>query len=79
MRHLLTGSEAAGVKVKRRWRCPNCGALYYIRPKTMDEWAIIESIQVAGFALRCCSRCAYVMAIKPREESTTPEGDAKQI
>ena len=56
------------MRIKRRWICPNCGQMYYIRPKSQDELAIIESVMVMKFALRTCARCCYVMTIRPREE-----------
>ena len=56
------------MKIKRRWECPKCGKQYYIKPKTNDELAIIEDCQVVGFALRHCTRCGWVMTIRPRKE-----------
>lgn len=57
------------MKIKRRWKCPNCGRMYYIQPKTNDELAIVEDCQVVGFAIRHCPRCGWLFKIKPREET----------
>ena len=42
--------------------------MYYIAPNTRDCYDIIECIQIAGFALRHCARCAWVFKIEPRED-----------
>ena len=61
------------MKIKRRWNCPNCGKQYYIKPNTNDELDIIECVSIAGFALRHCGRCGWVMKIEPRKEGETQQ------
>lgn len=59
------------MKIARRWNCPNCKKQYYIKPNSNDECDIVECVQIAGFALRHCERCGYVMTIRPRKEDET--------
>ena len=57
------------MRIKRRWPCPRCGKMYFIREKSRDEMDIIESCQIAGFALRHCPRCGWVQRIEPYEDA----------
>ena len=56
------------MRIPRRWPCPHCGKMYFIRKNTRDELDIIECCQIAGFALRHCPRCGWVQRIEPRED-----------
>ena len=56
------------MRIPRRWPCPRCGKVYYIKEKTKDELDIIECCQIAGFALRHCGQCGWVQRIEPRED-----------
>ena len=57
------------MRIKRRWPCPRCGKMYFMREKSRDEMDIIESCQIAGFALRHCPRCGWVQRIEPYEDA----------
>jgi len=66
--------------IRRLWLCPRCRKRYYIQPKSRDERDIIACVQIAGFALRQCMRCGWVMTIKgeqPESESQERTGKNK--
>lgn len=56
------------MKIARRWICGRCGKQYNIKANSQDERDIVECISIAGFALRHCERCGWVMQIVPRKE-----------